>query len=126
MPRVSLAFFTAATLCGMAGMVWGAMMGASEDFSLSPAHAHLNLVGWATLALMGIFYALARSGGRLAWANFALSAGGVALMVPSLALYLQGSKPAAAGLQAGTALVILGMLVFLVTVLSRWTKPAAP
>ncbi|MFC3080190.1 hypothetical protein ACFODL_18980 [Phenylobacterium terrae] len=125
MPRVSLAFFTAATLCGMAGMVWGAMMGASEDFSLSPAHAHLNLVGWATLALMGIFYALARSGGRLAWANFALSAGGVAVMVPSLALYLQGSKPAATGLQIGTVLVILGMLVFLVTVLSRWTKPAA-
>ena len=125
MPRVSLAFFTAATLCGMAGMVWGAMMGASEDFSLSPAHAHLNLVGWATLALMGVFYAVAKAGGRLAWANFALSAGGVAVMVPSLALYLQGSKPAATGLQVGTGLVILGMLIFLVSVLSRWTKPAA-
>ncbi|HEX2560073.1 hypothetical protein [Phenylobacterium sp.] len=125
MPRVSLAFFTAAALCGMAGMIWGVVMASSEDFTLSPAHAHLNLVGWATLALMGIFYALAKAGGRLAWANFALSAGGVAVMVPSLALYLQGSKPATLGLQIGTVLVILGMLIFLVTVLSRWSKPAA-
>ena len=124
MPRVSLAFFTAAALCGMAGMIWGVVMASSEDFTLSPAHAHLNLVGWATLALMGIFYALARAGGRLAWANFALSASGVAVMVPSLALYLQGSKPAAMGLQIGTVLVILGMLIFLWSVLSRWTRPA--
>lgn len=124
MPRVSLAFFTAAALCGIAGMIWGVVMASSEDFTLSPAHAHLNLIGWATLALMGIFYALAKAGGRFAWVNFALSASGVIVMVPSLALYLQGSKPAVMGLQAGTVLVILGMLVFVGTVLSRWAKPA--
>ena len=34
-------------------------MGATEDFTLAPAHAHLNLIGWVTMALYGTFYALA-------------------------------------------------------------------
>jgi hypothetical protein len=58
MPRLSLAFFSAGALCALTGMVWGAVMGSTQDFTLAPAHAHLNLVGWATLALMGTFYAV--------------------------------------------------------------------
>ncbi len=125
MPRVSLAFFTAAALCLMGGMIWGVVMAASEDFSLSPAHAHLNLVGWATLGLMGAFYALTRMSGRMPWINFGLSTLGTIVMIPSLALYLSGNAGALAGVQTGTVFVVLGMLVFLSQVLARWGKPAA-
>jgi hypothetical protein len=31
-------------------------MGAREDFQLVPVHAHLNLAGWASLALFGLTY----------------------------------------------------------------------
>ena len=50
MPRVALAFFTVAPIYGLIGMIWGIVMGATEDHALSPAHAHLNLLG---MVLMG-------------------------------------------------------------------------
>jgi hypothetical protein len=120
MRRLPLAFFTAATLCVLAGMVWGAFMGAKEDFTLAPAHAHLNLVGWASLALMGTFYALSGRGGRIAWANFALSTAAVVVMIPSLILYLDGNKPAHNGVAFGSVLAILGMAAFLWNVVAAW------
>lgn len=73
MPRVSLAFFSVAALCGLTGMIMGTVMGISQDFTQSPTHAHLNLVGWASLAIMGTFYTLACAQGRLPWINFTLS-----------------------------------------------------
>jgi len=124
MRKLPLAFFTAAALCALGGMVWGAVMGSSEDFTLMPAHAHLNLVGWATLALMGSFYALAGKGGRLGWINFVASAAAVVVMIPSLAAYLAGNKAAHAGVIAGSVLAILGMLAFLGSVLSCWATAA--
>jgi hypothetical protein len=126
MPRLPLAFFSAAALCALGGMTWGVMMAASNDHGMMPAHAHLNLMGWATLALMGGFYALTGKGGRLGWVNFALSAGGVAVTIPSLALLLAGNKAAEAGATAGSLLALLGMLIFLAVVLSGWrdAKPA--
>ena len=76
MPRVSAAFFAFGALCLLAGMTMGMQMGGSGDFTLMPAHAHLNLLGWVTMSLYGTFYALTREtlSGKLAWANFALAA----------------------------------------------------
>lgn len=129
MGKLPLAFFSAAALCALGGMIWGAIMGSSEDFTLMPAHAHLNLVGWTTLALMGGFYQLSGREGRFGWLNFGLSAAGVVVMIPSLAMYLGGDKGAHAGVIAGSVLAILGMLTFLGVVLSGWfvgaTAPAA-
>jgi hypothetical protein len=120
MPRLPLAFFSAAALCALGGMVWGVMMASSNDHAMMPAHAHLNLMGWATLALMGGFYALTGKGGRLGWTNFVLSAGGVVVAIPSLALLLAGNKAAEGGAVAGSVLALLGMLTFVVVVFSGW------
>jgi hypothetical protein len=125
MRRLPLAFFTAATLCVLIGMVWGAFMGAKEDFTLAPAHAHLNLVGWASLALMGTFYALSGKGGRIGWVNFTLSVAAVVVMIPSLALYLGGDKPAHNGVAFGSVLAILGMATFFWNVATAWRATAA-
>jgi hypothetical protein len=124
MRRLPLAFFTAATLCVLAGMVWGAIMGGSEDFTMMPAHAHLNLVGWASLAIMGTFYALSGRGGRLGWTNFGLSVTAVVVMIPSLALYLGGNKPAHNGVAVASVLAILGAATFFWNVLGAWRSVA--
>src|SRR4051812_24624407 len=92
MNRLSLAFFSTGALCVMGGMIWGMIMGSHQDFTLAPAHAHLNLVGWTSLALMGTFYALSGKAGRLGWLNYGLSTAGVVVMIPSLAIML-GGKP---------------------------------
>jgi hypothetical protein len=40
------------------GMLAGIAMGIREDFTLQPAHAHLNLVGGVLLFLFGLYYRL--------------------------------------------------------------------
>ncbi|WP_246664387.1 hypothetical protein [Tardiphaga sp. P9-11] len=46
------------------GMVAGIVMGIRQDFLLSPAHAHLNLVGGVLLFLFGLYYRLMPAAGR--------------------------------------------------------------
>jgi hypothetical protein len=125
MPRVSLAFFTVAALCGLTGMVWGSYMGMHQDFTLSPAHAHLNLLGWVTLSIMGVFYMLAgeRAQGRLAWVNFALSASGVVVMTPLLAQLLMGNTAIGPMMAIPEILVIGGMLTFIASIVRVWRAP---
>jgi cbb3-type cytochrome oxidase subunit 1 len=56
--KASSVSFLGAVLLLLAGMLWGIIMGISEDHSAMPAHAHLNLLGWVSLFLFGIFYYL--------------------------------------------------------------------
>lgn len=126
MPRVSLAFFTTAALAALCGMVWGSLMGMSGDHSLSPAHAHLNLLGWVTLSIMGGFYALpgVRFNGALAWANYGLSTLGTVLMAVLLPQVLMQKMPGQV-MSAAEIPTILGLLLFIAALLGNWRKPAA-
>ncbi|MBB4195402.1 hypothetical protein GGE45_006312 [Rhizobium aethiopicum] len=58
MRDIAFIFFLAAVACVTCGMGWGIQMAISEDHMLAPAHAHLNLVGWTTLALFGLYFRL--------------------------------------------------------------------
>src|ERR1700704_5862190 len=53
--KASVLSFRAAVLMVIAGMIWGIAMGISQDHSTLPAHAHLNLLGWVSLFLFGIY-----------------------------------------------------------------------
>ena len=52
--RISDFCFLVAALSALGGMALGISMGITQDFTLSPAHAHLNLLGWVTMALYGL------------------------------------------------------------------------
>ena len=56
--KASSISFQAAVLLVIMGMGWGIIMAISEDHTTMPAHAHLNLLGWVSLFLFGIFYHL--------------------------------------------------------------------
>ena len=126
MPRVSLAFFTTAALAALCGMVWGTIMGITGDHSLSPAHAHLNLLGWVTLSIMGAVYALPgmRFNNTLAWINYGLSTLGAILMGVLLPQVLSQKLPGQV-MMASELPVILGMLLFVVSLLGNWRKATA-
>ena len=126
MPRVSLAFFTTAALAALCGMVWGTIMGITGDHSLSPAHAHLNLLGWVTLSIMGGLYSLpgVRFNSKLAWANYGYSAVGAVLMGVLLPQVMAQKLPGQV-MMASELPVIIGMLLFVVSLLGNWRKPAA-
>jgi len=126
MPRVSAAFFALGAVCVFMGMLWGMHMGETEDFTTMPAHAHLNLLGWVTMALYGTFYALTHASlkPKLAWANFALSAIGVAVMIPALALYLPARDAKyIPGILVGELATVLSLLVFGVSVYRELMRP---
>ncbi len=129
MPRVSAAFFAMGVLCVLMGMALGMHMGATENMTLAAAHAHLNLVGWVTMALYGTFYALtaATYSVRLAWINFLISTIGVAVMIPALAMFLTtGRDPQFVPFMiAGEAITVLGMAVFAISVLRELFRSRA-
>ena len=56
--KASVLSFRSAVLILVAGVIWGIAMGISEDHSTFSAHAHLNLLGWVSLFLFGIYYHL--------------------------------------------------------------------
>ena len=51
------AFFASAAFYAMVGVCWGLAMGMTKNHATYSAHAHLNLLGWLSLAMMGTFYA---------------------------------------------------------------------
>lgn len=110
-------FFVAGASCGLLGMVWGIQMSASHDHTLSPAHGHLNLLGFVAMSVFGAYYALTprAANARLAIGHLAISLLSVALLIPGIALAIleQGATLA----QIGSILAVLSMLIFAYTIL---------
>lgn len=124
------AFFGAAAFYAMVGVSWGLAMSISKDHSTYSAHAHLNLLGWISMALMGTFYALLGQGvaNWVKITNFALSNVGVICMISGLYLYLgQKGPPSVFGplLAVGGLSVVAGFFVFgLTAVGTAFRKPS--
>lgn len=89
MSRWPNAFFMAASIYILVGVNWGLYMSITHDFVTAPAHAHLNLLGWVSMAIMGGFYALLgkETPSWLVKTNFALMNVGVICMITGLGLF---------------------------------------
>jgi hypothetical protein len=120
-----------AALMALTGMAMGIHMGAVQDFTLAPAHAHLNLVGWVTMAVYGLYYrSQPGAAGRLRWVQAILGLLGAPAMAGGLALLL--TSPAGSDLHGrGEASVIVGsvsamlsMLLFVVIVVRDLIRAA--
>ncbi|MGG6897746.1 hypothetical protein [Rhizobium sp. BR 315] len=122
MRGIAFWFFFTATLYFLAGMVWGIVMAASDDHSLMPAHAHLNLIGGVVSALAGLYYHLVPKAGAhwLAKAHFALAMLGILTMVPGIVLVLTGQGEVLA--KVGSILTLGAMLLFTMNVLKFRTS----
>jgi hypothetical protein len=105
-------------------MLLGMRMGATQDFTMHPVHAHLNLVGWATLALMGGYYALDPGAvGRLAWVNFVFSGLGAIVLPAGIFLVASGRpSPGEPTAMIGGMLALIGLALFLIAVLAGWRR----
>jgi hypothetical protein len=92
MHRIDLAFLLLASLCLVGGVYLGMRMGFQHDYSLAPVHVHLNLVGWASLALYGLAYRAFPElrASPLAALHFALAAPSGVLFPLSIYLSMNG------------------------------------
>ncbi|WP_255472998.1 cbb3-type cytochrome c oxidase subunit I [Planomicrobium sp. CPCC 101079] len=82
--NVGIAFIKVASVYLLIGVSLGLYMGISENFQYAPVHAHVNLLGWATMALFGLVYHyFPRAGGsKLGKVHFWLyNIGAIALLL---------------------------------------------
>jgi cbb3-type cytochrome oxidase subunit 1 len=118
---MGLRFLKIAVVYLFLGATLGLGMGISQQFALAPVHAHLLLLGWASLALAGIVYHLypAAATTRLARTHFWLHNIGLPIFMVGLALVLTGSGGGAAiPITAGGATIALvGLGLFALNVL---------
>jgi hypothetical protein len=101
-----------AVLYLIAGISLGIMMGASQNFTLRPVHAHINLLGWTTMGLAGLIYSVFPKAGqsRLAKVHFWILNLAMPVMMVSLSLILLGNMafvPVLAGAEIAAALSIV-------------------
>lgn len=105
-------FLLAGVCFALVGMSLGIYMGSTHDFVLAPAHAHINLVGWVSHFLYGLYYrgepTLTKR--RLPHVHFYTAlAGGIILPLGIGTLLLGGPEIIAI---VGAILTMAGMIMF--------------
>ena len=122
MRRIDGLFLRTAVVYALAGMALGIFMAMSEDHSQMPTHAHMNLMGWASMALYAVVYRVWPEAARspLAGWHFWLTNLGTLVAVGGLAGIMAGHEETfgpVAGI--GSILSLIGMLLFAVIVYTR-------
>ena len=96
------------------GISLGVYMGASGNHSLFPAHAHINLVGWASMGLTGLLYrsfpAAAQS--ALATWHFWLYQLGAPVLLLAVAAIYSGNEKAEPVAGVASVVVLISVLLF--------------
>ncbi|MBW8305048.1 MAG: hypothetical protein K0M78_14225 [Brevundimonas sp.] len=125
---VSNNFLRLGVLSALVGMTLGVWMGANQDFVLRPVHAHLNLLGFASMMLFGLFYRAFPAAGRgwLPKVHFALSVLGFLILMPSLTLMLLQRPLFLPAMIASEFMLVGSMLLFVVIVFMATMKKDEP
>jgi cbb3-type cytochrome oxidase subunit 1 len=136
MKRVADRFLQLGVLGAVVGMSLGCYMGMKENFTLAPAHAHINLLVWVSMTLYGLFYKVMpkAAAGLLPTVHFWLNVVAVLVMLPALVIMLLaqannapvlGVSFAQSGMVLGISsiLALLSMILFLIIVWRATWKP---
>lgn len=106
-----------AVLYVLAGMVLGEYMGASGDHTLQPVHAHINLLGWVSLALFGLIYKAwpQMAAGKLPVLQFALFNIGIVIQIIGVTvIYLDTPESGGPIAGVGSTILIAATAIFAV------------
>ncbi len=118
--HIDRGFLLFAAAFALIGLIWGLGMVVVNNYAHSLVHAHINLLGWVTLALYGIVYAIypAMADSRLASPHFYCSVPGTMLMNVGWWMFIKGIWVGNFSLvlifRGGSLLVILGALLFII------------
>ena len=116
MTNIATRFYATAAIFALCGMSWGILMSATHDHTLSPAHGHLNLIGFVAMAVFGAFYALSprAAASRLANIHYVLTVAAVLIIVPGIAMAISGTGEILAKLGSVLALASMALFAFMV------------
>lgn len=108
------------------GVTMGIVMGIKQQFLLAPVHAHINLLGWATLGIIGVIYQVypAAAETRLAQIHFWIHNIALPVFMIGLGCTLSGYEAFLPAAIVGALAVAIGIVVFAVNVW-RCVRPAS-
>lgn len=118
-------FVRLSVVYALIGMALGIAMAISGDHSEMPTHAHINLLGYVSMMLYGLFYKSypQAAGGRLAAIHFWIANAGLIGISIGIGL-VYGGMPEAEPIAAVSSLVaITGMAIFAVVVFRSTRAP---
>lgn len=106
------------------GIAMGIGMGATEDFRLHAVHAHINLLGWATMALAGLIYTVFPAAGasKLAKVHFWLQNISLPVMMGALTMLLLGNPKVIPILATAEFVAAAGVLTFAINIFLNLKK----
>ena len=112
--KLSQRWFLAAITYFVIGIGFGVYMGASGNRALSTVHAHINLLGWASMGLTGLLYRSfpAAAQTRLAAWHFWLYQLAAPTMLLAVAAKYSGYKDAEPVVGAVSVVVFVSVLLF--------------
>ncbi len=110
-------FFATAAVFALCGMIWGTQMSARHDHTLSPAHGHLNLIGFVAMSVFGTYYTLTPSAQetRLAVLHYVFITATVLVLIPGIVLAITDRGETIT--QIGSILAVIFMAPFVFVVL---------
>ncbi len=121
--RLDRSYIIAGLAWAIAGMIFGAWLGATNHMNYANSHAHMNLLGFVASVLFGLLHwaypALAKS--RLALAQFAIYEIGIALLITGEVLVDGGTVTPF--LQIGSLVTILGAVLMFLMFAKHSGKP---
>lgn len=100
--------------------VWmGLVMGITQQFQFAPVHAHVNLLGWVSLGVIGLVYRayphVAET--SLARWHFGLHNAGLPVFMLSLFFVLSGHAEAKPGVIVGATMTVVAITLFVINLL---------
>lgn len=123
--RIGILFLKLSVLYFLVGTGMGITMEILQDHTLSGAHAHINLLGWASLALFGIIYTLFPKAGETVMAklHFWLYNISLPLFMLGLSFMLYDNESLTILLAIFPNVLVLSVLIFVLNVFLD-VKPA--
>ncbi|HSP23429.1 MAG TPA: cytochrome-c oxidase [Planococcus sp. (in: firmicutes)] len=120
--KMGKAFIKVASVYLLLGISFGVYMGITENFDYGHTHAHVNLLGWATMGVCGLIYCVFPRAGnsKLGKTHFWLYNIGTPFLLVGMFLFaIEMDGPALLLAIIGGAIVLAGTLVFVVNVFSN-------
>ena len=122
---MSIRFLRIAAVYFVVAVALGLYMGMTEQFTQVPVHAHLNLLGWVSMALFGLIYHAWPAAGETKLARWHFWIHNLSVPVFMAVLFMMLSGNAALGPAVGliATVTLIGIVLFAVNL---WrTIPAA-
>lgn len=115
--RIDVAFIRVALLYVAVGMAMGIYMSAINDHSLMPAHAHIQLLGWTSMALYALIYRTwpgMMKSPLAKWHFWFANIGALVLNIGVTGIYAGYLERFEIYAKIGSAISLIGMITFVI------------